>query len=226
LENPLHLDYRPFEAIVANPPFSAKWSANQLFKTDDRYSQYGRLAPKSKADYAFVQHMVYHLSESGRMAIVLPHGALFRGGAEGHIRQYLIEKKNYLDAVIGLPAKMFYGTSIPACIMVYSKCRKEDEDILFIDASETFEKQGKQNVLLDEHIEKIVDTYRNRKEIDKYSYRASLEEIAENDYNLNIPRYVDTFEPEPPVDIDAVMAELQQLEAKKATLDQEINGYF
>jgi len=226
LENPLHLDYRPFEAIVANPPFSAKWSANQLFKTDDRYSQYGRLAPKSKADYAFVQHMVYHLSESGRMAIVLPHGALFRGGAEGHIRQYLIEKKNYLDAVIGLPAKMFYGTSIPACIMVYSKCRKEDEDILFIDASETFEKQGKQNVLLDEHIEKIVDTYRNRKEIDKYSYRASLEEIAENDYNLNIPRYVDTFEPEPPVDIEAVMAELKQLEAKKAELDLEINGYF
>ena len=123
LEHPQHMDQQ-FEAIVANPPFSANWSANPLFTSDDRFSQYGKLAPGSKADFAFVQHMVYHLAENGTMAIVLPHGALFRGGAEQHIRKYLIEKKNYLDAVIGLPANIFYGTSIPTCIMVFKKCRE------------------------------------------------------------------------------------------------------
>jgi type I restriction enzyme M protein len=132
LEHPQHLGMT-FEAIVSNPPFSAQWSASPLFMSDDRFSQYGKLAPGSKADFAFVQHMIYHLAENGTMAIVLPHGALFRGGAEQHIRKYLIADKNYLDAVIGLPANIFYGTSIPTCILVFKKCRENPEDILFID---------------------------------------------------------------------------------------------
>ncbi len=226
LEHPQHMDDIPFEAIVANPPFSANWSANPLFNTDARFSQYGKLAPASKADFAFVQHMIHHLAENGTMAVVLPHGVLFRGAAEQHIRKYLIETKNYLDAVIGLPANIFYGTSIPTCILVFSKCRKEDEHVLFIDASNEFEKVKTQNMLREEHIRKIVDTYRNRTAIEKYSHLASLQEIAENDYNLNIPRYVDTFEEEEAIDIHEVMREIKALEAQRAALDKEIAGYF
>ncbi len=144
LEHPQHQEYR-FEAIVANPPFSAKWSANPLLLNDDRFSQYGRLAPSSKADFAFVQHMIYHLDDNGVMAVVLPHGVLFRGAAEGHIREYLIKERNYLDAVIGLPSNIFYGTSIPTCILVFKKCRVNSGDILFIDASNDFEKAKNQN---------------------------------------------------------------------------------
>ncbi|MCC6251788.1 MAG: type I restriction-modification system subunit M [Bacteroidia bacterium] len=211
LEHPQHID-KTFEAIVANPPFSAKWSANPLFTSDDRFSQYGKLAPSSKADFAFVQHMIYHLAENGIMAIVLPHGALFRSGAEQHIRRYLIEDKNYLDAVIGLPANIFYGTSIPTCIMVFKKCRENPEDILFIDAGNDFEKVKTQNILREQHINKIIDTYRHRAEIDKYSKKAGLQEIASNDYNLNIPRYVDTFEEEEQIDINAIANELKTLD--------------
>lgn len=226
LEHPQHLNDMPFEAIVANPPFSANWSANPLFLSDDRFSQYGKLAPASKADFAFVQHMIHHLAENGTMAIVLPHGVLFRGAAELHIRKYLIEQKNYLDAVIGLPANIFYGTSIPTCILVFKKCKEDPNHILFIDASKEFEKVKSQNMLRDEHIEKIVDTYRNRTAIEKYSHLATLEEVAENDYNLNIPRYVDTFEEEEEIDIHAVMKEIKSLEAKRSELDKEINVYF
>ena len=215
LEHPQHLE-KQFEAIVANPPFSANWSANPLFTSDDRFSQYGKLAPSSKADFAFVQHMIHHLAENGTMALVLPHGALFRGGAEQHIRKYLIEDRNYLDAVIGLPANIFYGTSIPTCIMVYKKCRENPEDVLFIDASQHFEKVKTQNVLREEHIDKIVETYRNRTEEDKYSKRATLAEIATNDYNLNIPRYVDTFEAEDSIDIDAIANDIKALDTKIA----------
>lgn len=221
LEHPQHLGMT-FEAIVSNPPFSALWSANPLFTSDDRFSQYGKLAPSSKADWAFVQHMIYHLADNGTMAIVLPHGALFRGGAEQHIRKYLIEDKNYLDAVIGLPANLFYGTSIPTCIMVYKKCREYPDDVLFIDASQHFEKVKTQNVLLDEHIDKIISTYRNRTEEDKYSKRATLQTIIENDYNLNIPRYVDTFEAENSIDIDAIAKELQTLESQMRETDKSI----
>ncbi len=221
LEHPQHLEQQ-FEAIVANPPFSAQWSANPLFTSDDRFSQYGRLAPGSKADFAFVQHMIHHLADNGTMAIVLPHGALFRGGAEQHIRRYLIEDKNYLDAVIGLPANIFYGTSIPTCIMVYKKCREQPEDILFIDASQHFEKVKTQNVLREQHIEKIVDTYRERKEIEKYSKRATLKEIIANDYNLNIPRYVDTFEAEEEIDIEAIATEIKTIEADMKATDKLI----
>ena len=221
LEHPQHLEHR-FEAIVANPPFSAKWSANQLFMSDDRFSQYGKLAPSSKADFAFVQHMVHHLSENGQMAVVLPHGALFRGSAEGHIREYLIKEKNYLDAVIGLPSNIFYGTSIPTCILVFKKCKEHPNNILFIDASDHYEKAKTQNVLTRENIDKIVTTYRERKTEDKFSYVATLEEIAENDYNLNIPRYVDTFEEEIPIDIDAVATEIQTLDDDLKEVDASI----
>lgn len=226
LEHPQHLNDMPFEAIVANPPFSAKWSANPLFLNDDRFSQYGKLAPSSKADFAFVQHMIYHLAENGTMAIVLPHGVLFRGAAELHIRKYLIEQKNYLDAVIGLPANIFYGTSIPTCILVFKKCKEDPDHILFIDASKEFEKVKNQNMLREEHIDKIVETYRNRTTIEKYSHLATLKEVAENDYNLNIPRYVDTFEAEEEIDIQSVMQEIKSLEAKRAELDKEIDVYF
>ena len=223
LEHPQHLEER-FEAVVANPPFSAKWKGkdNPLNETDDRFSQYGRLAPGTKADFAFLQHMIYQLADNGTMAIVLPHGVLFRGAAEEEIRKYIIQKQNYLDAVIGLPANLFYGTSIPACILVLKKCRVQDDEVLFIDASNHFEKEGNQNVLRHEHVEKIVETYSKREAIEKYSYVASLKEIAENDYNLNIPRYVDTFEEEEAIDIDAVATELIALDEEMKETDETI----
>ncbi len=215
-----------FDAVVANPPFSAAWSAAEKFNNDDRFSKAGVLAPKSKADYAFILHMIHHLNEGGTMACVAPHGVLFRGASEGKIRRFLIEKKNYIDAIIGLPANIFYGTSIPTCIIVVKKCRKDDDNILFIDASKEFEKIKTQNKLRPEHIKKIVDTYRERKEIEKYSHLATLQEVADNDYNLNIPRYVDTFEEEEPIDIHAVMKEIKDLEAKRADLDKQIDVYL
>lgn len=224
LEHPQHLELEA-EAIVANPPFSANWSANPLHMSDDRFSQYGRLAPGSKADFAFVQHMVHHLAENGTMAIVLPHGVLFRGAAEGHIRKYLIEDRNYLDAVIGLPANIFYGTSIPTCILVFKKCREQNDNVLFIDSSAHFEKVKNQNVLRAEDIDKLISTYRERTAEDKYSYLATLAEIAENDYNLNIPRYVDTFEEEEPIDLTAVSTQLQDLEKELQSTDTEIAQY-
>ena len=225
LEHPQHEGLLA-EAIVANPPFSANWSANPLHLSNERFSQYGKLAPASKADFAFVQHMIHHLAENGTMAIVLPHGVLFRGSAELHIRKYLIEQKNYLDAVIGLPANIFYGTSIPTCILVFKKCKEDPDHILFIDASKDFEKVKNQNILRENHIDKIVETYRNRTVIEKYSHLATLKEVAENDYNLNIPRYVDTFEEEEDIDIQAVMQEIKSLETKRAELDKEIDVYF
>jgi len=225
LEEPAFMD-KKFSAVVANPPYSAKWSADKKFLEDERFSPYGKLAPSSKADFAFVCHMLNSLDEDGTMAVVLPHGVLFRGSAEEQIRKVIIRDYNYLDTVIGLPANLFYGTSIPTCILVFKKCRKEDDNILFIDASKEFEKVKTQNKLREQHIQKIVETYRDRKEIEKYSHLASLQEIAENDYNLNIPRYVDTFEEEEPIDIKAVMAEIKELEAKRAELDKEIEVYL
>ena len=224
LEHPQHEGMR-FEAVVANPPFSAKWSANKLFESDDRFSQYGRLAPSSKADFAFVQHMLHHLDENGTMAVVLPHGVLFRGAAEGEIRKYLIHERNWLDAVIGLPANIFYGTSIPTCVLVFKKCREHPNDILFIDASAYFEKATNQNILRDEDVEKIISTYRGRVEESKYSYRASLKEIAENDFNLNIPRYVDTFEEEEEIDLVAVVTELREVEQGMEETERIIRSF-
>ncbi len=224
LERPQHLDMR-FEAIVANPPFSANWSASPLHMTDDRFSAYGKLAPSSKADFAFVQHMVHQLDDNGTMAIVLPHGVLFRGGAEGHIREYLIKDKNYLDAVIGLPANIFYGTGIPTCILVLKKKRTNSKDILFIDASQYFEKVKTQNMLKTDDIDKIISTYKNRNVEGKYSYVVSLKEVADNDYNLNIPRYVDTFEEEEAVDLTAITQELGELQKESKKTDATIAKY-
>lgn len=226
LEHPQHSDLR-FEAVVANPPFSAKWKGkdNPLNETDDRFSQYGRLAPGTKADFAFVQHMIYQMAESAAMAVVLPHGVLFRGAAEGQIRKHIIEELNYLDAVIGLPPNLFYGTGIPACILVIKKCRVDDDNILFIDASRHFEKAGNQNVLTDAHVDKIIEAYRKRENIDKYTHIASLDEVAGNDYNLNIPRYVDTFEEEEPIDIAAVSKDLKTLERDMQETDNTIAGF-
>lgn len=225
LEND-ELGEHQFDAVVANPPFSAEWTAAEKFNNDDRFSKAGVLAPKSKADYAFILHMLYHLNDGGTMACVAPHGVLFRGAAEGKIRRFLIEKKNYIDAIIGLPANIFYGTSIPTCILVMKKCRQSDDNILFIDASKEFEKVKTQNKLRPEHIQKIIETYRTRTEIEKYSHCATLKEIEENDYNLNIPRYVDTFEEEEPIDIKAVMAEIKELESKRTELDAQIEVYL
>ncbi|WP_411844443.1 type I restriction-modification system subunit M [Salinicoccus sp. HZC-1] len=225
LEEPAFGDMK-FEAVVANPPYSANWSADPTFNDDERFGDYGKLAPKSKADFAFIQHMVHYLDDNGTMAVVLPHGVLFRGAAEGVIRKYLIENKNYLDTVIGLPANIFYGTSIPTCILVFKKDRKAEEDVLFIDASSSFEKGKNQNHLKDEDVEKILETYRNRETIDKYSYAATLEEMEENDYNLNIPRYVDTFEEEEPVDLQQVQKDIKEIDAEIETLEEEINGYL
>lgn len=224
LERPQHIDYR-FEAIVANPPFSAHWSANPLHLSDDRFSQYGKLAPKTKADFAFVQHIIYQLDDNGTMAIVLPHGVLFRGAAEGHIRKYLIEDKNYLDGVIGLPANIFYGTSIPTCVLVFKKCREESDTILFIDASNEFEKIKAQNVLTDDNVDKIIKTFTERTTLDKYSYLATMDEVRENDYNLNIPRYVDTFEEEEKIDLDFVSKELKALDLEMKVTDSDIEKY-
>ncbi len=221
LERPQHQDFK-FEAVVANPPFSAKWSANPHFMTDDRFSQAGKLPPSSKADYAFVQHMVHHLDDNGVMAVVFPHGALFRGAAEGHIRRFLIEDKNYLDAVIGLPPNIFYGTGIPTCILVFKKCRENPDDILFIDASRHFEKVKTQNFIRDEDVERIIETYRARNTVEKFSYRAPVSEIVENEYNLNIPRYVKTEEEEEEIDLTATARELADLEAEISRVDETI----
>lgn len=212
---------RSFDAVVANPPYSAKWDNDETKLKDPRFSDYGKLAPASKADYAFILHSIYHLNNTGTMAIVLPHGVLFRGAAEGKIRQTLIEK-NYLDAVIGLPANLFYGTSIPTAILVFKKNR-QTRDILFIDASNEFEKGKNQNHLSDANIEKIIKTLKERKDVDKYAHVASIEEIKDNEFNLNIPRYVDTFKEEAPIDLAEVMKQLEQDNQEIAELEAKIN---
>lgn len=226
--NPLHLEndhLMKFDVIVANPPFSLdKWGAdnaeNDNFK---RFSNYA-IPPKSKGDYAFVIHMIQSLNENGRMGVVLPHGVLFRGSSEGKIRQKLIDE-NLLDAVIGLPANLFFGTGIPACILVFKKNRQH-KDILFIDASNEFEKSKNQNSLTEEHINKILETYLKRQEVEKYAHIATLDEIKENEYNLNIPRYVDTFEEETPIDLDATKANIAKLETELAEIKIKMSNYL
>lgn len=226
LTEDLHPDLKA-EAVIANPPFSAEWKGEDdpQLAHDDRFSQYGRLAPKKYADYAFVTHMLYHLSDNGVMAIILPRGALTRSGAEGHIKKYIIEKQNFLDAVIGLPPNLFYGTSIPATILVFKKCRKDDEDILFIDASREFEKGKNQNKLTDENILKIFNTYKERKDVDKYSHKAKLDEVRKNEYNLNLTRYVDPFEDELIIDINSVMSQLSFINSKEKEVLKRVSEY-
>ncbi len=224
LTRPQH-EGKTFDAVVANPPFSANWSADPLFLQDPRFSNYGKLAPSSKADMAFVQHMIHQLDEHGIMAVVLPHGVLFRGSSEGVIRRYLIEQMNVIDTIIGLPANIFYGTSIPTCILVLKKNREHTGDILFIDASNDFEKQKNQNKLLPEHLDNILGAFENRQNIEKYAHVASLKEIADNDFNLNIPRYVDTFEAEAEINLDDIAKQLQALEKDSQKTDAVITSF-
>ena len=223
-----------FNVVVANPPFSLdKWGQDHA--ENDPYNRFWRgIPPKSKGDYAFISHMVETaLEDQGRVGVIVPHGVLFRGGAEGKIRQKLIEN-NLLEAVIGLPANLFFGTGIPAVIVIFNKGRKpwanarsrRDGHVLFIDASREYEDGKNQNKLRPQDIEKIVTTFRDFKQVDKYAYAATLDEIKENEFNLNIPRYVDTFEPEPEVDIPAVRREIAALEDELATVEKELNGYL
>lgn len=242
LANPLHLEdgkLMKFQAIVANPPFSLdKWAmgfagegnTDSKFKMDASLDPHRRfewgVPPSSKGDYAFVQHMLYSLAENGRMSTILPHGVLFRGASEGKIRQQIIEM-NLLDAVIGLPEGLFYGTGIPACVLVFKKNRTR-KDVLFIDASAegNYEKGKNQNQLREQDIAKIVETYDNWEAIDKYSYVATIDEIKENDYNLNIPRYVDTFEEEEPVDMAQVKENIQNIKQELAEVEEQMEKYL
>ena len=224
---------KKFRVQVANPPYSVKWSADMKFMEDPRFNEYGKLAPKSKADFAFVQHMVYHMDEDGRAVVLLPHGVLFRGGAEEVIRKHLIQKLNVLDAVIGLPANLFFGTGIPVCVLVLKQNRSGNTDnILFIDASKDFEAGKNQNnkknknILREYDIDKIVDAYQRREDIDKYAHVATMQELEENGFNLNIPRYVDTFEPEEEIDLDEVAAEIRKLQKEIKEIDAELKPYF
>ncbi len=214
-----------FEVVVANPPFSLdKWGQDDV--KHDPYKRFHRgLPPKSKGDYAFISHMVETTTvEAGRVAVVVPHGVLFRGASEGQIRRKFIEE-NLLDAVIGLPANLFYGTGIPAAILVFKR-NKPDTSVLFIDASREYEDGKNQNRLRPQDIEKIVSTYKTRKSVDRYAYLASFDEIKENDYNLNIPRYVDTIEEQKEIDIDAVQREIDELEKELAGVREEMAQYL
>lgn len=218
-------DLMLFDIVTANPPFSLdKWGHEQA--ENDKFDRFRRgLPPKTKGDYAFISHMIETLKPvTGRMGVVVPHGVLFRGSSEGKIREKLINE-NLLDAVIGLPEKLFYGTGIPAAILIFKK-QKSDDSVLFIDASREFKSGKNQNNLTEENIAKIIATYRARESIDKYAYLATLQEVKDNDYNLNIPRYVDTFEEEEEIDLVAVRAEREQLKTQLAELEVQIAKYL
>ena len=227
--NPNDLKKIEFDAIVANPPFSLKWNPREELAQDPRFGNYG-LAPKKAADMAFLLHGFHYLRDNGTMAIILPHGVLFRGGVEERIRRKLIDD-GHIDAVIGLPPKLFFSTGIPVCILVLKKCVRPD-DVLFIDASREFAKDKKQNRLRmgengePDDIAHIIDTYSQRREEARYSRRVPIAEIRQNDYNLNIPRYIDTYEEEEPIDLHDVMHRLHDLEARRADLDRQIDAYF
>jgi len=212
-----------FDAVVANPPFSLKWEPDDETSNDPRFKNYG-VAPKSAADFAFLLHGFLYLSDGGTMAIILPHGVLFRGGSEAAIRQKLIKDDN-IDCIIGLPSNLFYSTGIPVCIIVLKKCRKSD-DVLFINAAECYEKGKKQNVLLPEHIDKIVETYRTRTEEDRYSRRVSLKEIQENDFNLNITRYVSLAQEEVQIDLAENHSQLVGIEKSIKESRDKLNVYL
>ena len=213
-----------YDAVVANPPFSYRWNPNEALGEDVRFKNYG-LAPKSAADFAFLLHGFHYLKDDGVMAIILPHGVLFRGGAEAKIRRKLLDD-GHIDTVIGLPANLFYSTGIPVCILVLKKCRKPD-DVLFINASEHFEKGKRQNLLSDKHIKKIVDTYQERPEsIERFSRRVELKEIVANDFNLNISRYVSTAEPEAAIDLSATHTKLVEIEKQIRESTAKHNAYL
>ncbi len=212
-----------FDAIVANPPFSLRWEPNDTLAEDFRFKSYG-LAPKSAADFAFLLHGFHFLKDGGTMAIILPHGVLFRGGAEERIRKKLL-KDNNIDTIIGLPSNLFYSTGIPVCILVLKKCKKED-DVLFVNASEHFDKEKRQNSLSDEHIKTIVETYQFRQERDRYSRKVSMEEIKSNDYNLNISRYVSTAIEEAKIDLKEVNLKLAAINESIKTNSEKHNEFL
>jgi type I restriction enzyme M protein len=211
------------DAVVANPPFSYRWEPTDTLAEDFRFKSYG-LAPKSAADFAFLLHGFHFLSDQGTMAIILPHGVLFRGGAEERIRTKLL-KDGHIDTVIGLPANLFFSTGIPVCILVLKKCKKPD-DVLFINASEHFEKGKRQNRLLPEHIDKIVDTYQYRKEEERYARCVSMEELEKNNFNLNISRYISNAKAEVQINLQAVNAELTELEKKSTKATNTHNNFL
>ncbi|MES1937427.1 type I restriction-modification system subunit M [Salinisphaera hydrothermalis] len=221
-----------FDVVLANPPFSLdKWGAEDA--GSDPFKRFWRgVPPKSKGDYAFITHMIEIAKrQSGRVAVIVPHGVLFRAGAEGRIRKQLIEE-NLLDTVVGLPANLFTTTGIPVAILIFDRSREEGganedrRDVLFIDASNEFTPSKTQNVMDTAHIDKVLETYRTRAEVERYSHRASPEELAENGYNLNIPRYVDTFEPEEEIDIAAVQKDIVRIEDELAEVRAKMNGYL
>ena len=212
-----------FDAVVANPPFSYRWEPTEALGDDMRFKNHG-LAPKSAADFAFLLHGFHYLKPEGVMAIILPHGVLFRGGAEERIRTKLLQD-GHIDTVIGLPANLFFSTSIPVCVLVLKKCKKPD-DVFFINAADHFEKGKRQNVLTPEHIEKILDTYQHRREEERYARRVSMKEIEENGYNLNITRYISTQEAEDQIDLRAVNAELVGVTQKIEEARERHNAFL
>lgn len=228
LTNDMYGDDLKLTVQVCNPPYSLKWDAKAEYLDDPRYSGVDKLAPKSHADFAFLQHMIYHMDEAdGRVAVLLPHGVLFRGGAEEDIRKWLICSINRLDAVIGLPANLFHGTSIPVCILVLKSKRNGNSDnILFIDASKDFIKCKKQNELAPEHIEKIIEAYKRRENIERYAHVATMDEIKANNYNLNIPRYVDTSDTEEEIDLSAVMENIKDIDKEISSVAAELKKSF
>ena len=227
LRNPLHLENErlmKFDKIVSNPPFSLdKWGAEDL--KDDIYGRFSMgLPPNTKGDFAFISHILASLNENGTAGIILPHGVLFRAASEGKIRKQIIEN-NWLDAVIGLPENLFFGTGIPACILIFKK-NKVDNNVVFIDASNEFDKGKNQNVLRNEDIEKILEVYKNRKEVEKYCHIATFDELRDNDFNLNIPRYIDTFKSEEKVDMKSIKEQIYTLENEIVQVKEVMNKYL
>lgn len=224
LETPDLAGHEEYQIVVANPPYSANWDQSKAME-DPRFAPYGKPAPKSKADFAFVEHIAYHLADNGHAAILLPHGVLFRGAAEKIIREKML-RDNLIDAIIGLPENCFYGTSIPVCCIVLKKNRKADDRICFIDASKYFTKNKNMNSITDEDIDRIMNAYTGKTDIDKFCHMVDIKEIEENDFNLNIPRYVDTYEPEPEIDLNAVIAEIKKTDNEIKELNKILKKDF
>lgn len=218
------LHYGDYDLVLANPPYGIKWQQDKSLLEDERFKEYGKLAPKSKADFAFIQHSLHYLKEDGFASILMPHGVLFRGASEGHIRKYLIDN-NLLDSIIGLPSNLFEGTGIPTVLLLFKKNRK-NRDIFFIDAKDEFIKERKINKLTPDNIDKIINVYLERENTHKFSFKASLEFIQENDYNCNIPRYVDTFEEEPEVDLKILVDAMEENIDEQIEVNKQLKGYF
>ena len=220
-DKPSELNY---DLVLANPPYGVKWDSSKILKRDERFNEYGYVAPKSKGDFAFIQHSLHYLKSKGQACIVLPHGVLFRGQTEGKIRQYIIEN-NWLDSVIGLPANLFEGTNIPVCLLIFKKDRSK-KDVFFIDASKLYEKEKKTNIMTPSYVDEIINAYLERKNVDKFTFKASPDYIKENDYNLNIPRYVDTFEEEPEIDFKRLVQDMEWNCDEQIKINHQLKGYF